>query len=203
MSAVPVPAEEWRASLAAGRRSLREGYLRKPSPAQLLRGHTRLIDHTLRGLWKAIDPAPAERERLERLIGMLWDIGLDVGHSVRTVRGCVETAAEDVTIQTTLLEARHLAGSRALFRKLTAAVGRALDAPGFLKAKVLEQEQRHAKHQDAVYALEPNLKEAPGGLRDLQTIQWIARACGLGWRWRELQRRGLLLRAEAVQLARH
>jgi len=236
MNAVPVPAEEWRASLAAGRRSLREAYLRKPSPAQLLRGHTRLIDHTLRGLWKAMqpasnaalvatggygrgelfpssdidilillarDPAPAERERLERLVGMLWDIGLDVGHSVRTVRGCVEAAAGDVTIQTTLLEARHLAGSRALFHKLTAAVGRALDAPGFLKAKVLEQEQRHAKHQDAVYALEPNLKEAPGGLRDLQTIQWIARACGLGWRWRELQRRGLLLPAEAAQLARH
>jgi len=236
MSAVPVPAEEWRASLAAGRRGLREAYLRKPSPAQLLRGHTRLIDHTLRALWKAMqpasnaalvatggygrgelfpssdidilillarDPGPAERERLERLVGMLWDIGLDVGHSVRTVRGCVDAAAEDVTIQTTLLEARHLAGSRALFHKLTAAVGRALDAPGFFKAKVLEQEQRHAKHQDAAYALEPNLKEAPGGLRDLQTIQWIARACGLGWRWRELQRRGLLLPAEAAQLARH
>jgi [protein-PII] uridylyltransferase len=236
MSAVPVPAEEWRASLAAGRRGLREAYLRKPSPALLLRGHTRLIDRTLRGLWRAMQPArhaalvatggygrgelfpssdidilillarepsPAERERLERLVGMFWDIGLDVGHSVRTVRGCVEAAAEDITIQTTLLEARYLAGSRALYHQLAAAAGRALDAPGFLKAKVLEQEQRHAKHQDAAYALEPNLKESPGGLRDLQTIQWIARACGLGWRWRQLQRRGLLLQAEAAQLARH
>ena len=236
MSAVPVPTEVWRASLAAGRRGLRETYLRKPHPARLLRGHTQLIDRTLRGLWKAMQPArhatlvatggygrgelfpssdidilillarepvPAERERLERLIGMLWDIGLDVGHSVRTVEGCIEVAADDITIQTTLLEARYLAGSRALFRKLTAATSRALDAAGFLKAKVLEQEQRHAKHQDAAYALEPNLKEAPGGLRDLQTIQWIARACGLGWRWRQLQRRGLLLRTEAAQLARH
>ncbi len=236
MSAVPVPTEAWRASLAAGRRGLREAYLRKPYPAQLLRGHTQLIDRTLRGLWQAMQPArhatlvatggygrgelfpssdidilvllarepvPAERERLERLIGMLWDIGLDVGHSVRTVEGCTEAAAEDITIQTTLLEARYLAGSRALFRKLAAATSGALDAAGFLKAKVLEQEQRHAKHQDAAYALEPNLKEAPGGLRDLQTIQWIARACGLGWRWRQLQRRGLLLRTEAAQLARH
>jgi len=236
VSAVPVPVEEWRASLAAGRRELREAYLHKPSPARLLREHTRLIDRTLRGLWQAAlparhaalvatggygrgelfpssdidilvllarEPTSAERERLERLVGALWDVGLDVGHSVRTVRGCVEAAAEDVTIQTTLLEARYLAGSRALFRKLVAAAGRAVDPAAFLKAKVLEQEQRHAKHQDAAYALEPNLKEAPGGLRDLQTIQWIARACGLGWRWRELQRRGLLLRAEAVQLARH
>jgi [protein-PII] uridylyltransferase len=236
MSAVLVPAEEWRASLLAGRRALREAYLRKPSPAQLLRGHTRLIDRILRGLWRHIqpasraalvatggygrgelfpcsdidilvllqrDPSPAERERLERLVGMFWDIGLEVGHSVRTVGGCVESAAQDVTIQTALLEARHLAGSHALVEKLVAATARGVDAPAFLKAKTLEQEQRHAKHQDAAYALEPNLKEAPGGLRDLQTIQWIARACGFGWRWRQLQRRGLLLPAEAAQLARH
>jgi [protein-PII] uridylyltransferase len=236
MSAVLAPAEEWRESLLAGRRALRESYLRRPSPAQLLRGHTRLIDRILRGLWRDIQPAsraalvatggygrgelfpcsdidilvllareptPGERERLERLVGLFWDIGLEVGHSVRTVRGCVEAAAQDVTIQTTLLEARHLAGSRALFDKLVAASARGVDAPAFLKAKTLEQEQRHAKHQDAAYALEPNLKEAPGGLRDLQTIQWIARACGLGWRWGQLQRRGLLLRAETAQLARH
>jgi [protein-PII] uridylyltransferase len=236
MSAVLVPAEEWRGSLLAGRRALREAYLRNPSPPQLLRGHTRLIDRILRGLWRDIqpasraalvatggygrgelfpcsdidilvllarDPSPAERERLERLVGMFWDIGLEVGHSVRTVRGCGESAAQDVTIQTALLEARHLAGSHALVEKLVAATARGVDAPAFLKAKTLEQEQRHAKHQDAAYALEPNLKEAPGGLRDLQTIQWIARACGFGWRWRQLQRRGLLLAAEAAQLARH
>lgn len=236
MSAVLVPAGEWRESLLAGRRALRDAYLRSPSPAKLLRGHARLIDRILRGLWRDLQPAShaalvatggygrlelfpnsdidilvllarepsaAERERLERLVGMFWDIGLEVGHSVRTVRGCVEAAAGDVTIQTTLLEARYLAGSRALFQKLPGAMQRSLDVPGFFKGKTLEQEQRHAKHQDAAYALEPNLKEAPGGLRDLQTIQWIARACGLGWRWRELQRRGLLLPTEAAQLVRH
>jgi len=236
MSAVLLPTEERRESLQAGRRSLREAYLRSPSPAQLLRGHARLIDRILRGLWRdfqpaahatlvatggygrgelfpssdidilvllAREPGAGERERLERLVGMFWDIGLEVGHSVRTVRGCAEAAAGDVTIQTALLEARHLAGSRSLFNQLTATIGRGLDAPGFLKGKILEQEQRHAKHQDAAYALEPNLKEAPGGLRDLQTILWIARACGLGWRWRQLQRRGLLLPAEATQLVRH
>ena len=236
MSAVLVPAEKWRATLLAGRRSLREAYLRAPSPHSLLRAHARLIDRVLRGLWQEVQPAShaalvatggygraelfpssdidilvllareptdAERERLERLVGMFWDIGLEVGHSVRTVRGCVDAASGDITIQTALLESRHLAGSRALYAKLAAATVRAVDAPAFLKAKTLEQEQRHAKHQDTAYALEPNLKEAPGGLRDLQTIQWIARACGLGWRWRQLQHSGLLLGAEAAQLTRH
>ena len=151
----------------------------------------------------ARDPSAAERERLERLIRMFWDIGLEVGHSVRTVHACLETAAGDVTIQTTLLEARHLAGSRALFHRLSAAMRRELDAVAFFKGKTLEQEQRHARHQDTPYALEPNLKEGPGGLRDLHSIQWIARACGLGWRWRQLRQRGLLLPAEAAQLARH
>jgi len=77
----------------------------------------------------------------------------------------------------------------------------------FFKAKKLEQEQRHAKHQDSPYALEPNLKEAPGGLRDLQVIQWIARASGIteamGHRWRDLVTKGLIERGEARQLAKH
>ena len=179
MSAALVPAEEWRKSLLAGRRALRDAYLRKPSPAQLLRGHTRLIDRILRGLWQDLQPAShaalvatggygraelfpssdidilvllareptgPERERLERLVGMFWDIGLEVGHSVRTVHECAQAAAEDITVQTALLEARFLAGSRRLFRQLTEAVALHLDARAFLKDKRLEQEQRHAKH---------------------------------------------------------
>ena len=150
----------------------------------------------------AREPAPGEREPLERLVGALWDIGLEAGHSVRTVEACVEAARGDVTVQTTLLEARFLSGSAALFRKLRAALAGSLDPASFLKAKLLEQEQRHAKHQDTPYALEPNLKEAPGGLRDLQVIRWIARASGIGPRWRDLESRGLILRREARQLAR-
>jgi [protein-PII] uridylyltransferase len=150
----------------------------------------------------AREPAPEEHRRLERLVGTLWDIGLEVGHSVRTVETCVEAAREDITVQTTLLESRHIAGSAGLFRRLRGALGRALDPAAFLKAKILEQEQRHAKHQDTPYALEPNLKEAPGGLRDLQVIRWIARAAGIGGRWRDLQRRGLILGREAARLAR-
>src|SRR6184192_2818756 len=149
------------------------------------------------------EPGEPEREPIERLIGMLWDIGLEIGHSVRTVEGCVETAANDITIRTTLLESRYLAGSRRLYGELGEALGRISNAESFFKAKKLEQEQRHAKHQDSPYSLEPNLKEAPGGLRDLQVIQWIARAAGLGRRWRDLVAPGLIERAEAGSLARH
>ena len=146
------------------------------------------------------DPSEAEREALERLIGRLWDIGLEIGHSVRTVEGCAEAAAGDVTIRTTLLESRFLVGSRALFRRLEQAL--VFDPVAFFKAKKLEQEQRHAKHQDSPYSLEPNLKEAPGGLRDLQIIQWIARASGMGRRWTDLVAHKLIQRDEARQLSR-
>jgi [protein-PII] uridylyltransferase len=151
----------------------------------------------------AQDPGAGERERLERMVGMFWDVGLEIGHSVRTVEACVELAKADITIQTALLEARPLAGSAALFRRLAKALERGCDPAAFLKAKKLEQEQRHAKHQDSPYSLEPNLKEAPGGLRDLHVIRWIALACGIGGQWRDLVRPGLLQKGEALRLARH
>jgi [protein-PII] uridylyltransferase len=150
----------------------------------------------------AREPEEGDRDALERLIGKFWDAGLEIGHSVRTVEGCAEAAA-DITVRTALLEARYLAGSRALFRRLEARLAADADPVAFFKAKKLEQEQRHAKHQDSPYSLEPNLKEAPGGLRDLQVIQWIARMAGFGRGWRELVRRGLIERDEASQLARH
>src|SRR5688572_27724977 len=151
----------------------------------------------------AREPSEAERGALERLIGRFWDVGLEIGHSVRTVDGCIEAAAGDITIRTTLLEARYLAGSRRLFRTLTGELQHSLDPAAFFKAKKLEQEQRHAKHQDSPYALEPNLKEAPGGLRDLHVIQWIARANGMkGERWNDLVAYELIEGDEARQLAK-
>ena len=148
------------------------------------------------------DPSEAEREALERLIGRMWDIGLEIGHSVRTFEGCIEAAAGDITIRTTLLESRYLVGSRSLFKELVREVQSACDPVAFFKAKKLEQEQRHAKHQDSPYSLEPNLKEAPGGLRDLQVIQWITRASGIGRRWSDLVAHKLIERGEARELAK-
>jgi len=149
------------------------------------------------------EPDAEERGRLERVVGMFWDVGLEIGHSVRTVEACMETARGDITIETSLLEARLLAGSARLFRRLTKALARSIDPVAFLKAKRLEQEQRHAKHRDTPFALEPNLKDSPGGLRDLQVIRWIAQACGIGRHWRDLAGEGLLQKGEALRLARH
>jgi [protein-PII] uridylyltransferase len=222
-----------REQVAAERAALRAGYLKKPSPRALLKAHAQLIDRVIKAvpglpdgaalvatggygrmeLYPASDidllvllahePDEAEKGSLESLIGTLWDIGLEIGHSVRTVEGCVAAASEDITIRTTLLEARYLSGSRPLFRTLEKALAAALEPAAFFKAKKLEQEQRHAKHQDSPYSLEPNLKEAPGGLRDLQVIQWMARAAAIGSQWKDLVAQGLIEGDEARQIARH
>ncbi len=138
--------------------------------------------------------------RLERLVGALWDIGLEIGHSVRTVDECAELAANDITIQTAMLEARRLAGAAALFDAFVARLAAALDVRVFYKAKQLEQEQRYLRFHDTPYALEPNCKESPGGLRDLQLLGWISRAAGLGRNWRELARNRMITGKEASEL---
>ena len=149
-------------------------------------------------------PATADEaltEKLEQFVSLLWDIGLDVGHSVRTVAECAELSAQDVTIQTSLLEARLLIGERKLFRQFEREFLRKLDAPQFTKAKRLEQEQRHARYHDT--NLEPNIKETAGGLRDLQTILWISKAAGIGTRWSDLVNREIITRREAALLRKH
>ena len=230
------PIAQTRTELQAARAALREAYLRRPRPRALLRGHSNLIDRTIKTLWRDVQPAagatllatggygraelypfsdvdvlvllarepsPQERTRLESFVGMLWDVGLEIGHGVRTIPACLEAAEADITVRTTLLEARFLSGSHALHRKLEDALQKDFDPASFYKAKKLEQEQRHAKHQDTPYSLEPNLKEAPGGLRDLHVIQWIARAAGIGWRWRDLETHGLVQDDERRQLVRN
>ncbi|MGH8742996.1 MAG: [protein-PII] uridylyltransferase [Burkholderiales bacterium] len=141
--------------------------------------------------------------QLERFIGLLWDIGLEVGHSVRTLDECQELARKDVTVQTTLVEARLLYGSNALFRKFTKSIRDTLDGTAFAQSKQLEQQQRHTRFHDTAGDLEPNLKESPGGLRDLQTILWIAKACGYGTSWPGLAKHGLITAYEARQIKRH
>jgi [protein-PII] uridylyltransferase len=141
---------------------------------------------------------PGLEARLERLLGALWDVGLEVGHSVRTIEECLELAEHDITVQTNLLEARLLAGSRSLFARFVERTASARDPEAFLQAKMLEQQQRHARYQQT--NLEPNIKESAGGLRDLQTILWIARAAGIGKSWRELARRDLVNAEEAREI---
>ncbi len=142
------------------------------------------------------------QQRLQTLVGVLWDIGLEIGHSIRTVGDCMAESS-DITVQTNLLEARYLTGNRALFAEMREALAEHLSKRAFFLAKTQEQQQRHTRFVDTDFNLEPNLKESPGGLRDLQTVLWISRACGFGTTWRELARAGLITDAEARAIARH
>jgi [protein-PII] uridylyltransferase len=145
-------------------------------------------------------PDEALQSQLSMLVGALWDVGLDIGHSVRTIEECLDASLGDITVQTTLLEARLLMGNAALFKDFTERYRAQLDVRAFFKAKQLEQEQRYARYHDTPYELEPNCKESPGGLRDLQMLGWISRAAGLGRNWRELARRRLITGEEASDL---
>jgi len=145
---------------------------------------------------------PAGTAFVERLIGVFWDIGLEMGHSVRTIPQCADEMAADVTVKTSLLEQRLVAGSRVLHRSFARMLATAMDVPSFYEAKMLEQRQRHLKYHDTAYNLEPNVKESPGGLRDLQTVLWIARAAGVGRGWGELARAGLITVQEARTVSR-
>lgn len=151
-------------------------------------------------------PRPADEAmcgRLEELVQQLWDLGVEVGHSIRTVEECLTESAADITVQTCLLEARLITGDSNLFHVLQEQYSATIDAQAFFQAKTLEMRQRHIRYEDTPYSLEPNCKESPGGLRDLQVILWIAKAAGLGQSWSELAARGLITAAEARQLRRN
>jgi [protein-PII] uridylyltransferase len=142
----------------------------------------------------------AVKTAIESFITACWDLGLEIGSSVRTLGECRQEAAGDVTIQTALLEARWLAGDRPLVAQLEDLLRASMDASAFLRAKTLEMSQRHTKYDDTPYSLEPNCKESPGGLRDLQVLIWIARAAGLGQTWKGLAEAGLITAFESRQL---
>lgn len=145
----------------------------------------------------------AMKSTVSGFITACWDIGLEIGSSVRTVDECTAEAERDVTVQTALLEARFLCGSRRLYDQFRGAHAATLDAAAFLRAKTLEMRQRHIKYEDTPYSLEPNCKESPGGLRDLQVVVWVARAAGLGKTWSALANKGLVTPFEVSQLQRN
>jgi [protein-PII] uridylyltransferase len=227
------PRRRFRESKSALLAKFRDGRATPQAAASLLRQLARLVDGTLRTLWHGhalppgsalvavggygrgelfphsdVDvlvllPDGADTEAVGSFITACWDTGLEIGSSVRTVEECVAEARRDVTVQTALLESRRITGSRALFERFEGATRAALEPAAFLRAKTLEMQQRHVRHDGTPYALEPNCKESPGGLRDLQVLIWIARAAGLGRTWNELAAKGLLTAFEVRQLRRH
>jgi [protein-PII] uridylyltransferase len=117
------------------------------------------------------------QEPLTQFLTLLWDIGLDVGHSVRTIDDCVREADQDITVMTNLIESRRLTGSARLFSAMleATATDRLWNSHDFFEAKWNEQRIRHAKQDDTISNLEPNIKESPGGLRDIHMIGWVAK----------------------------
>ena len=125
------------------------------------------------------DTAP----QLGQFVTSLWDTGLQIGHSVRTLAECAELAKEDLTVVTTMMESRHLAGNTGLINALTEIIDPStMWSPNdFIRGKLGEQQNRHDRYSNTEYALEPNIKSSPGGLRDLQVIEWITLRCfGVG-----------------------
>lgn len=122
------------------------------------------------------DTAHVPEQALEAFVTGLWDLGRTIGHSVRTVSECVEAAAGDLTIMTAVLEARTLCGNPELLQQtmLGLDAGGHWDSAAFFRAKLDEQSKRHARFDNVGFNLEPNVKSSPGGLRDLQTVGWIA-----------------------------
>lgn len=127
-------------------------------------------------LLDAEHPGPYQPS-IEGFITLLWDIGLEVGQSVRSIEQCVDIARSDITVATNILECRTIVGSDSLRQRLAerTAPEQIWPADQFFQAKWEEQQQRHEKHNNTEYNLEPNIKNSPGGLRDIQTINWVAK----------------------------
>jgi len=144
-----------------------------------------------------------QNKQIEALIGVFWDLGLNIGHSVRSLQECISEAVADATIQTNLLEARFLCGNETVYSNFSIKISQQLDPQHFLTAKIAEQNERHSKSNDTGYNLEPNVKESPGGLRDLHTILWLAQSQGLGNTWSALSKNGVINKTELIAIRKH
>lgn len=139
---------------------------------------------------------------LSKFITLLWDLGFDVGSTIRTIDDCFNAGLEDVTTATNILESRWITGDYALFEQLQSIWNHKDFWPSkaFFQAKMTEQENRHQKFNDTVYQLEPNIKESPGGLRDIQTIYWVAKRHFNASSINELVQRNFLSTEEYVEI---
>lgn len=138
---------------------------------------------------------------IETFLSEAWDLGFDVGHSVRSVEECISEAAADVTVATSLLERRTIIGDAGNPLALDQRWQQAFDVEHFVKAKRFEQQQRYARFEDTAYNLEPNIKESPGGLRDVQMVLWLARAINRADSLDALVTQGFINRTECAILS--
>ncbi len=143
-------------------------------------------------------PTPHLEQMAEFLLYRLWDLGLKVGQSTRSLNECIKLAKQDLTIQTTLLETRPIWGSRRLADELETRVRNEIchrQESAFIEAKLAERNERHQRMGDSRYLLEPNIKEGKGGLRDLQTLVWLTRHIYDTKSWNDLVTHDVLTRS--------
>ena len=148
---------------------------------------------------------PRQEKFIGRVLYTLWDLGLKVGHATRTLDDAIDSALDDMTIRTAVLEARFLWGDRNLYRRFARRFHSAVVAgsgPEFVRAKLEERDLRHLKMGDSRYVLEPNVKEGKGGLRDLHVLFWIAKYLYRIARVDDLTSAGVLTRAELARFRR-
>lgn len=166
------------------------GELYPYSDIDLLFIHRKRISNTLEKIAKDI-------------LYILWDSGLDVGYSIKTISNCIKQCSTDFTVRTSLLDSRYLAGDRDLYRKfeddvMSAVYRKRLGV--FIEDKLKAMEMRHRKYGDTVYILEPHIKDGKGGLRDIHAAIWISRLTHNADKPQHLQRAGLLLERERREL---
>ena len=153
------------------------------------------------------DGAKTIPELVKQVLHPLWDSGFQVGHSVRTIQDCVDLGLTDLTVRTSMMEARFLAGSAELFQQFHARFFRKVVSrkwAAYLEQKVVERQREYQKFGETVYLLEPNVKKSKGGLRDLHLLQWVGLARYQAPTIRELSDRGILSQADyrAIKEAR-
>jgi len=147
-------------------------------------------------------PANRLRTAIEAFVTLLWDAGFYLGHSVRSVEACVSEANKDIATATSLMESRLLSGRKDMMQEMlvATAANQVWSAAEFFDAKFAEQVQRHQQYHDTAYNLEPNIKESPGGLRDIQMIGWVAKRHFNTQSLHTLVERGFLTESELQDL---
>jgi len=142
------------------------------------------------------------KDLLEKCLMLLWDVRLEIGHSVRTIEECIDESTKDITVATNIMESRLLAGSEPLFDEMKekTSAEHLWDSKSFFQAKLEEQIRRNGKYNDTAYNLEPNIKESHGGLRDIQMIGWVAKRHFNANSLRDLVTEGFLLESELKTL---
>jgi len=145
---------------------------------------------------------PWSEQIVEYMLYILWDLGLKVGHATRNIDECVRLSRQDMTIRTSILEARFILGDEALFAELMQRFDQeVVQATGadFVQAKLAERDERHRKAGESRYLVEPNVKDGKGGLRDLHTLFWIAKYVYRVRSGKELVEKGVFTRREYLQ----